>query len=129
MLGDRPADGDFTDAGHQHQFTAQLLGIANQLRVGKALAGEGEEEAKDIAKIVIHERRSDAGRELASGVANPAAQFIPDLRQLAGVVVRGDVDGNLRQAVRGNGADVIEIGQLLQRVLQRQGDFFFHLLR
>ena len=102
LLGDRPADGDFADAGDQHQFTTQLLGIANQLRVGKALAGEGKEEAKDIAKIVVHKRSGDAGRELAGGVAHPAAQFIPDLRQLAGVVARGDIDGNLRQTVGGN---------------------------
>ena len=128
LLRDRPADGDFADAGNQHQFAAQLLGVANQFRIGKAIAGDSKEEAKDIAKIIIYKRGGDAGRKLTGGVAHPAAQFIPDLRQLAGVVVRGDIDGDLRQAVGGDRTDVVEIRQLLQRVFERQGDFFFNLL-
>ena len=87
LLRDRPADSDFTDAGNQHQLAAQLLGVANQFRIGKALARDSKEEAKDIAKIVIDKWGGDPGRKLTGGVAHTAAQFIPDLRQLAGVVV------------------------------------------
>ena len=53
LLRIAPPDSDFTDAGNQHQLAAQLLGVANQFRIGKALTRDSKEEAKDIAKIVI----------------------------------------------------------------------------
>ena len=129
LLGDRAADGDLADAGHQHQLPAQLLGIADQLRIAKTVAGNGKEEAKHVAEIIVDEGGNHAWREEAGRIAHPAPQLIPDLRQLIGVVIRGDVHRNLRESVGRNRADVIQIGQLLQGIFQRKGDLFFDLLR
>ena len=67
-----PGKGDFADARHQHQLTAQLLGIAHQLRIGKTVARNGEEKAKHIAKVIVDERGDYARGEKAAGVTDPA---------------------------------------------------------
>jgi hypothetical protein len=100
LLGS-PADGDFADAGNQHQFAAQLLGIADQLRIGKLSPEMAKKKPNTSPKSSFTKGRPRRAGT-AGGVAHPAAQLIPDLRQLAGVVIRGDIDGDLRQTVGGN---------------------------
>ena len=99
LLADGPADGNFTDAGDQNQFTTQLLGIPHQFRIAEFIPGNREEKAEDIAKIIIYKGRHDAGWELARGIAHATAQFVPNLRQFVRMIARGNVHGDLRQAV------------------------------
>ena len=96
LLWNRAANGDFADARHQHQLTAQLLGIAHQLRIGKTVARNGEEKAKHIAKVIIDEGGDYPRGKKPAGVTDAATQLIPDLRQFAGMVLRSNIHCNLR---------------------------------
>ena len=90
------ADGDLTDAGHQHQFPAQLFRVFTQFGIAKVVAINREKIAVHIAEIIVHKRRADTGRKLQRGVIDASAQFIPDLRQFGGVIAGIDIDGDLR---------------------------------
>ena len=56
---------DALDVLHQQQLAAQELGVAAQLRERVAVAGNGQEDAEDVAEIVDHHRPAAyRGRQL-----------------------------------------------------------------
>ena len=72
---------DALDVRHQQQLAAQELGVAAQLGERVAVAGDGQEDAVDVAEIVDHHRpAAHRGRQLRLDVGDLAAQLVPDLR-------------------------------------------------
>ena len=120
---------DLAYARQQHQFTAQVVGEIAQFLGAVALAGEQQEEAEYIAEIIPHLRRVDPRWQVGLQVVDLAPQFIPDLRDLLGLVLAVQFQADLRQPGTGDGGDLLDRGQLLDGVLQRVADLFFHLLR
>ena len=64
---------DLTDAVGRDQPATQILAHFMQLFQRQAIAGKGEEDAIDIAKVIIDQRRIQARRQLLSGVLDLAA--------------------------------------------------------
>ena len=120
---------DLANALDQHQLAAQVVGVIAQFAVVVTVTADHEEGAEHVAKIIHDLRLAHARRQVGAQVIDAAAHLVPDLRQLLGAVLRLHLDHDLRQAGaagRGNGIDV---RQLLDSVLQRVGQFLFHLLR
>ena len=120
---------DLAHPRQQHQLTAQVVGEIAQFLGAVALAGEQQEEAEYIAEIIPHLRRVDPRWQVGLQVVDLAPQFIPDLRDLLGLVLAVQFQADLRQPGTGDGGDLLDRGQLLDGVLQRVADLFFHLLR
>ena len=71
---------DLLDVRHQQQLAAQELGVAAQLRERVAVAGNGQEDAVDVAEIVDHHRPAAyRGRQLRLDVVDLATQLVPHL--------------------------------------------------
>ncbi len=92
---------DFLDIRHQEHFAAQEIGVAAQFRLRVALAGNGQEDAVDVAKIVDHHRPPAHRRgQLRLDIGDLAAKFVPDLRDSVLIVPVLDNGGDHRPAAR-----------------------------
>ena len=64
----------------QEQLAAQELGVAAQFREREAVAGNGQEDAVDVAEIVDHHRPAAyRGRQLRLDVGDLATELVPHL--------------------------------------------------
>ena len=83
----------------------------------------------DVAVLVVEVGAGDAGRQIALDVADLLADLVPELLHLGGrrLVDQEDLDeGDARLRIA---FDAVEIGQLLQLLLDLVGDLGLHLGR
>ena len=85
-------DFDFLHVRHEQQLAAEQLGRLVELRVGEIRPGERKENPEDVTEVIDDKRRPRPRRQMALGVGNLAAEFVPDLRQRMTVVLVLDRD-------------------------------------
>ena len=78
---DRAPVGDLGHVGTVSNSRFSGLGVVHDLGIGVPVAGDRQEDAVDIAVVVIDQRGPGSWRQLPLGVADLATQFIPDLGQ------------------------------------------------
>ena len=120
---------DLGDVIAQEQLAPKGLGVFPQVGVGIAVAVHGVEHAVDVAVVVHHRRRGTARRQRRLHVADLAAQFVPDLRQILLAVLVLHFDHDDGAAGIGNAGDALELPQLLDGDLDRIGHLLHHFLR
>ena len=114
--------------GHVQQLVAHVLGVAAQPRHVDAVAGHGVDGAEDVAEFIVEERPLDGRRQPVADVADLLAHLVPVVLHLVGRrrVLQHQHDQRLtRFGVAGR---VLEVGNLLHRLLDAVGDEFVHLL-
>jgi hypothetical protein len=120
---------DLGDAGDLQQALAKTLRDLLELGVVGAVAGHHVEDGVDVGELVIDDWPEDARRQLALYVDHLLAQQIEEM----GHVLRRRIvaEGHLGrgEAGLGIGLHLLEIGQLLDLLLDGIGDLFLHLLR
>ena len=112
---------------HQQQFAAQKLGVFFEFRRRVLIAVYGEEDAENVAVVVIDDGRTGPRRQFALHVAYLTAQFVPHLRQRKFVVFVLDANRDRRQAAIGFRFHLFQLTELLNGLFDLVTDFFFHL--
>ena len=105
-----------------------MLGVAFQLGVGEAAAGQSQEKAVNEAEVIADVRLARARRQQGLHVVDLAAHLVPDLRQPSRGVLRLYVDLDNRQARARDRVELGELRQLLDRPLETVGDLELDLL-
>ncbi len=126
-LGLDAIEHDALDALGMQQFPLEKLGVFVKLLVGVPFAGDGREDAVDIAEIVVDDRRSGPRRQAALGVTDLASQLVPHLGEHAAVVTALDDHLDLGEAARGTRFHIVELAHGLDRFLYNVGHLLFHL--
>ncbi len=122
-------DVDLVDVGNAQQALADVLGARLEVGEAQPVGGEHVERRIDVAVFVVEVRPDDAGRQFAADVADLLADLVPEVLDLGGRRLVGENhpdegDAGLRIAL-----DAVEIGQLLQLLLDLVGDLRLHLGR
>ena len=114
--------------GHVQQLVAHVLGVAAQPRHVDAVAGHGVDGAEDVAEFIVEERPLDGRRQPVADVADLLAHLVPVVLHLVGRrrVLQHQHDQRLTRF--GVAGGVLEVGNLLHRLLDAVGDEFVHLL-
>ena len=118
---------DLGDVRHLQQPLAHAFGGLLQLRVVGAVAGHHVEDGIDVAEFVVDDGTEQAGRQLALHVGELLAQQIEQIRHV--LRRRRVLEGDLHRRERRLriGLHLVEIGQLLQLLLDGVGDLGLHL--
>ena len=77
-------DVDLVDVGHAQQALADVLGARLELGEAQPVGGQHVDRRIDVAVFVVEVRADDAGRQIASDVADLLADLIPELLHLGG---------------------------------------------
>jgi hypothetical protein len=117
------------DAGHLQEPLAQGLGHGFQLGVVGAVARHHVEDRIHVAELVVDVRADKIARQIGAEIGELLAQLIEELRHLArgGVVAEAHIHG--REAGLRVGDHLVEVGQLLQPLLDAVRHLILHLLR
>src|SRR5215472_17076652 len=120
---------DFFDARYQLEFATQEVSVAPQFRLCETVAGNSQENAVDVSKIVDHHRfAADRRRQTGLDVVDLATQFIPDLRDPVSIVLILHYRGDYRPAARRLRFDATELTELLAGAFDRIGDLLCDFL-
>ena len=118
---------DLGDVLDLEQALAERLGDLLHLRIVGAVGGEHVEDRIDVAVLVIDRRPDQSGRQIVLDVADLLAQLVEQLRHVAGRRVVLERDLHRRECRLAVGRHLVEVGQLLQLLLDRIGDLRLHL--
>src|SRR3954447_3663397 len=112
---------DLADIRHAHQFGPRGFGIVLQLSVAEPVGREGVDGPEGVAELVVEDRSLNALRQGALHAGELFAHLIPQVGDVRGgrVVLQVDVDD--RGTWPGVALDVVEIGDLLELLLDRVG--------
>ena len=119
---------DLDGARHLEEPLPEPLRHRLELRVVGALAGEHVEDRVDVAVLVVDVRADEVARQLGPQIAELLAQLIEELRHLLRRRVVAEHDLHRREGGLGVGLHPVEIGQLLQLLLDPVRDLVLHLL-
>jgi hypothetical protein len=122
-------DVDLVDVGHAQQLLADVLGAGLEIGEAHAFRGQHVERGIDVAVLVVEARPDHTGRQIAPDVADLLAHLVPQLLHLGRrrAVEEEDLDERhprLRVAL-----DAVEIGKLLELLLDPVGDLGLHFAR
>ena len=122
-----PVQVDLGDVLHLEQPLAERLGDLLHLRVVAALRRQHVEDRVDVAVLVVDRRADQAGRQIVLDVADLLAELVEQLRHVARrrVVLERHLHRGERRL--GIGRHLVEIGQLLQLLLDRIGHLGLHV--
>ena len=96
-------------SGDQAQLLLQVGGVPFDLGGAVAVAGDGEQQAIDIAEVIAHGRRSGTPGQLRRDVADLAAQLVPDLGNLLARIGRLDDDLDGGQPLLRGGFEMVDL--------------------
>ena len=122
-------DVDLVDVGDAQQPLADVLGARLELGEAQPVGGQHVDRRIDVAVLVVEVRADDAGRQVAADVADLLAHLVPELLHLGGRRLVDEVDLDEGDARLRIALDAVEIGQLLQLLLDLVGDLGLHLGR
>ena len=114
---------------HLEQLLAHGLGHALELRKVGAVGGQRVEDGVDIAVFVIDVGADHLRGQVGADIAQLLAQLVEELRHFARRRVVLELDLHRREGWLGVGRDFVEIGQLLQLLLDRVRNLILHFLR
>ena len=116
-------------SGHYRKLPAQVLDVLVELLGAEPVGGDRQQEAVDDAEVVGDHRGAGAGRKQPLRVGDLVAELVPDLGQAVGPVLALNVDADAREPGTGGRVQVLELGKLLDRLLQDVGDLELDLFR
>ncbi len=120
---------DLVDVGHPQQPLADVLGAVLELGQREPVGGEHVERRIDIAVFVVEVGADDARRKVAADVANLLADLVPELLHARRRRLVDQRDADERRAGLRVSLDAIEIGELLQLLLDLVGDLQLDIAR
>src|SRR5262245_36529100 len=122
-------DVDLVDVGYAEQALADVLGARLEVGEAHAVGAEHIESGIDVAVLVVEVGAGDARRQLVPDVADLLAHLVPELLHSRGRGLVRQVDADEGHARLRIALDAVEIGKLLQLLLDLVGDLRLHLGR
>ena len=110
------------------QALPDVFGPGLQLSRAQAICGQHVKGRIDIAIFVVEARADDAGRQIAADIADLLADLVPQILDLGRRCLIGEEDADEGDARSRIAFDPVEIGKLLEFLLDLVGNLGLHLI-